>query len=269
MKNRPLEGYAAIVTGASRGIGAATARALAEAGAGVVLAARDEHRLRALADDITCLGGSALAVPTDVTDPVSVARLVEQTLGAYGRLDAAVNNAAGGGHRPTPLADVSVEDYDSALTVGLRGVFLCLKYQIPAMLAAGGGSIVNMSSTAALHPVAGTAGYSSAKSGVVALTRTAALDYAGQGVRVNALAPGPIHTEQLEKAGPVGMAQAAAGLPVLRLGKPAEVAAAVVWLCGPASSFVTGTTLPVDGGMLAGIAPFSPSGTAAEGAAAG
>jgi NAD(P)-dependent dehydrogenase (short-subunit alcohol dehydrogenase family) len=257
----PLEGRVAIVTGASRGIGAATARALSAAGAAVVVAARTEPALRAVADEIVTSGSQALAVPTDVGDPASVRRLVEQTLGAYGRLDAAVNNAAGGGHRPTPLAEVAVGDYDSALTVSLRGVFLAMKYEIPAMLASGGGSIVNMASTGGLEAVAGLAGYISAKFAVVGLTRTAALDYAAGGIRVNALAPGPILTEALEQAGEHAQAQTARSLPLQRLGRPEEVAAAVVWLCGPASSFVTGATLPVDGGLLAGMPPFSRTGT--------
>ncbi|MPZ84319.1 MAG: SDR family oxidoreductase [Actinophytocola sp.] len=185
------------------------------------------------------------------------ARLVEQTLRAYGRLDFAVNNAAGGGHLPMPLADVPVEDYDSAFAVSQRGVFLSMKYEIPAMLRGGGGSIVNMASTAALHPVAGLAGYASAKFAVVGLTRVAALDYAASGVRVNALAPGPIHTEQLDRAGPEGLAKVAAGVPVHRLGRPAEIAAAAVWLCGADAGFLTGATIPVDGGLVAGMPPFA------------
>jgi NAD(P)-dependent dehydrogenase (short-subunit alcohol dehydrogenase family) len=255
-----LEGRVAIVCGASRGIGAVTARALSRAGARVVVAARSEPALRTVAEGIAAGGGQALAVPTDVGDPASVRRLIEQTLGAFGRLDAAVNNAAGG-HWPTPLAEVDVDDYDSELAVSLRGVFLAMKYEIPAMLASGGGSIVNMASTGGLEAVAGLAGYISAKFGVVGLTRTAALDYAAGGIRVNALAPGPILTETLEQAGEHAMAQAAGAVPVRRVGRPEEVAAAAVWLCSPASSFVTGATLPVDGGLLAGMAPFSRTGT--------
>src|SRR3954449_1839191 len=126
----PLAGRVAIVTGASRGIGAATARALSSAGAGVVLAARDERALQALAIELSAGGGQAVAVPTDVADPASVRRLVEQTVGTFGRLDAAVNNAAGGGHGLRPLAEISVEDFDDALAVSLRGVFVSMKYEI-------------------------------------------------------------------------------------------------------------------------------------------
>ena len=264
----PLAGRVAIVVGASRGIGAATSRALSRAGAAVVVAARSEQALSALAEQITAGDGRALAVPTDVTDPASVRRLVEQTLGAYGRLDAAVNNAAAGGRRPTPLAEVAIEDYDTELSVSLRGVFLAMKYEIPAMLEGGGGSIVNMSSTGGLEAVGGLAGYVSAKFGVIGLTRTAALDYAAAGVRVNALAPGPILTEQLQRAGEQAQQQAASALPMRRVGRPDEVAAAAVWLCSEESSFVTGATLVIDRGMLAGMAPFSqagrPSGQAAR-----
>lgn len=252
----PLAGRVAIVTGASRGIGAASALALSRAGARVVLAARTEESLSTLADRIRAEGGKALAVPTDVSDAASVLRLVEQTLGAYGRLDVAFNNAAGGGHRPTKLADVNVDDFDSALAISLRGVFLSMKYEIPAMLEAGGGAIVNMSSTAGLEAVSGLAGYVSAKFGVIGLTRTAAMDYAEAGVRVNALAPGPIHTEQLERAGEQARQLVGQSLPAKRLGRPEEVADAVVWLCSDQASFVTGTTLPVDGGMLAGMRPY-------------
>lgn len=250
----PLEGRVALVTGASRGIGAATARALSDAGAKVVLAARDEKALHALAGDITAAGGTAIAVPTDVRYPEAVRRLVEQALGAFGRLDVAVNNAAGGGHRPIPLADVTVGDFDSAIAVSLRGVFLAMKYEIPAMLG-GGGAIVNMSSTAVQRPVGGLAGYVSAEFALDGLTRTAALDYAAVGVRVNALAPGPVLTEYLDRAGPDARRPVANSAPVRRLARPEDVAAAVVWLCGPAAEFVTGNTLTVDGGLLAGMPP--------------
>jgi NAD(P)-dependent dehydrogenase (short-subunit alcohol dehydrogenase family) len=255
--NLPLDGRVALITGASRGIGAATARALAAAGAKVVLAARDERALHAVADEIIDRGGSALVVPTDVAHAESVHRLVEQAVGAHGRLDVAVNNAAGGGHRPTRLADVEVAEFDSALTVSLRGTFLAMKYEIPAMLAGGGGAIVNMSSTAAARPVAGLAGYVSAKSALDGLTRTAALDYAAAGIRVNALAPGPVLTEALDRAGPAAQQRVAASLPAQRLGRPEEVAAAAVWLCGPDAAFVTGTVLTIDGGLLAGMPPFA------------
>jgi NAD(P)-dependent dehydrogenase (short-subunit alcohol dehydrogenase family) len=252
-----LDGRVAVVTGATSGIGAAISHALSAAGAKVVLAARDEHALQALTAHITGRGGSAVAVPTDVGYPESVCRLVEQTLGAHGRLDIAVNNAADGGHRPAPLADVPIGDFDRAIAISLRGVFLAMKYEIPAMLRGGGGAIVNTASTAAGRPVGGLAGYVAAKSAVIGLTRTAALDYAADGVRINALAPGPVLSGGLQDAGPQAQRAVAASLPVGRLGRPEDVAAAAVWLCGPDASFVTGTTLTVDGGLLAGMPTFA------------
>ena len=251
-----LEGRVAIITGASRGIGAATSRAFAAAGAAVALAARDEATLASLADQLVAGGGRAIAVPTDVADPASVERLVDRTVGAFGRLDLAFNNAAGGGQGPTPLADLPVDAYDSAIAITLRGVFLSMRYEIPAMLEAGGGVIVNMSSTAGLEGVGGLAGYVSAKHGVVGLTKTAALDYADRNLRVNALAPGPILTDNLERAGEDAQRLAALAMPMRRIGRPEEVAAAVVWLCSDQAAFIIGATLPIDGGKLAGAAPF-------------
>jgi NAD(P)-dependent dehydrogenase (short-subunit alcohol dehydrogenase family) len=252
-----LRGKVAIVTGASRGIGTAAARAFARAGATVALAARDEKALASVAEHISVAGGRALAVPTDVGDAASVERLVARTVDAYGRVDIAFNNAAGGGHMPTPLAEVAVEDYESALAISLRGVFLSMKYELAVMLDAGGGAIVNMASTAGVEAVAGLAGYVSSKHGVIGLTKSAALDYAEQGIRINAVAPGPILTDRLEQAGEEAQRQAGLAMPMRRVGKPEEVASAVVWLCSDAASFITGATLPIDGGKLAGMAPFS------------
>lgn len=254
---KPLQDRVAIITGASRGIGAATARAFVAAGAAVALAARDEARLAALAEEIRGAGGQALAVPTDAADARVVERLVERTLDTYGKLDLAFNNAAGGGRPPTPLADLPVEDYDSAISITLRGTFLSMKYEIPAMLAGGGGAIVNMSSTAGLEAVGGLAGYVSAKHGVIGLTKVAALDYAAHGIRVNAVAPGPILTERLAQAGEEMQRRAGLAMPMRRIGRTDEVASAVVWLCSDAASYITGATLPIDGGKLSGNAPFS------------
>jgi NAD(P)-dependent dehydrogenase (short-subunit alcohol dehydrogenase family) len=262
VNQRLLDGRVAIITGASRGIGAATARAFVDAGAAVALAARDAAALDALAHELSADGGRALAVPTDVTAPAAVQRLVEQTVRAFGRLDVAFNNAAGGGQGPTPLADLPVEAYDSAIAVSLRGVFLSMKYEIPAMLAANAGTergaaIVNMSSTAGVQAVGGLAGYVSAKHGVIGLTRTAALDYAAQNVRVNAVAPGPILTERLAAAGADAQRMAGQAMPMQRIGQPEEVARTVVWLCSDYASYITGAVVPIDGGKLAGMAPFT------------
>jgi NAD(P)-dependent dehydrogenase (short-subunit alcohol dehydrogenase family) len=253
-----LEGKVAIVTGASRGIGALTARAFAAAGAAVALAARDEQALASVAEGDRWRRRPGSHRRDRRFRPAAVERLVERTTDAYGRLDVAFNNAAGGGHPPTYLADVSVEDFDSALAITLRGIFLAMKYEIPAMLESRGGAVVNMSSTAGLDAVGGLAAYVSSKHGVIGLTKVAALDYADQGIRVNAVAPGPILTERLEEAGEEAQHQAGLAMPMRRIGLPQEVASAVVWLCSDQASYITGATLPIDGGKLAGAAPFGP-----------
>ena len=255
-----LRGKVAIVTGASRGIGAATARAFADAGAAVALAARSEDELTELAATIDAAGGRAIAVPTDVGDADAVRQLVERTVDAFGKLDVAFNNAAGGGPPPTPLADVLVDAYDAAIAITLRSVFLSMKFEIPAILqTAEGGAIVNMSSTAGLEAVGGLAGYVSAKHGVIGLTKTAALDYGDRNIRVNAVAPGPILTDNLARAGEEAQRQAASAMPIRRVGQPDEVAQVVVWLCSDRASYITGATIPIDGGKLAGVPPFNVS----------
>jgi NAD(P)-dependent dehydrogenase (short-subunit alcohol dehydrogenase family) len=250
-----LAGKVAVVTGATRGIGAAVACALSQAGAAVAVAARDEVALDRLSDE---LGGPAraLAVPTDVTDADDVARMVERVVDKFGRLDVACNNAAGGGYPPMPLAEVPIEAFDSGLAVSLRGVFLGMRFEIPAMLETGGGAIVNISSTAGLQAVGGLAAYVSAKHGLEGLTKVAALDYAERGIRVNAVAPGPILTDNLARAGEQAQKVVAGAIPMRRIGAAAEVAAAVVWLCSADAAFVTGATLVLDGGKLAGDPPF-------------
>jgi NAD(P)-dependent dehydrogenase (short-subunit alcohol dehydrogenase family) len=255
-----LRGKVAIVTGASRGIGAATARAFADAGAAVALAARSEHELTELAAAIDAAGGRAIAVPTDVGDADAVRQLVERTVQTFGRLDLAFNNAAGGGLPPTPLADVPVDAYDTAIAITLRSVFLSMKFEIPAILQTGeGGAIVNMSSTAGLEAVGGLAGYVSAKHGVIGLTKTAALDYGDRNIRVNAVAPGPILTDNLARAGEEAQRRAASAMPIRRVGQPNEIARVVVWLCSDRASYITGATIPIDGGKLAGVPPFDVS----------
>jgi NAD(P)-dependent dehydrogenase (short-subunit alcohol dehydrogenase family) len=246
-----LGGKVAIVTGASRGIGAASARAFAEAGAAVVLAARTASAISAIADEINRSGGRALAVPTDVTDPESVARLVDETVKAFGRLDVAFNNA-GAGQMPKALADISFEDFETGLKANLYGAFLGMKYEIPAMLAGGGGAIVNMSSTAGLQGAPGMGPYSAGKHGVVALTKIAALDYGKRNIRVNAIAPGPIVNEQMSRLPEERLKEIARFIPMGRTGQIDEVARAAVWLCSDEASFITGAVLSVDGGRLAG-----------------
>jgi NAD(P)-dependent dehydrogenase (short-subunit alcohol dehydrogenase family) len=158
---------------------------------------------------------------------------------------------------PTPLADVSLVEFDSAYAVNLRGVFVAMKHEIPAMIESGSGAIVNMSSTAGTQAVGGLSAYVATKHGLEGLTKVAALDYAALGVRVNAIAPGPILTDNLRRAGREGQRLAAEAMPMRRTGRPDEVAAAAVWLCSDAAGFVTGTTLVIDGGKLAGTPPFA------------
>jgi NAD(P)-dependent dehydrogenase (short-subunit alcohol dehydrogenase family) len=245
-----LAGKAAIVTGASRGIGAATARAFADAGAAVVLAARTRPEIDAITTEITDAGGEAVAVATDVTDPTAVQQLVQRALDAFGRLDVAFNNA-GEGHMPTPLAELALEDFDRALAVNARGIFLSMKYEIAAMLGTGGGAIVNMSSTAGVRGVQGIAGYVAGKHAIIGLTKVAALDYADKNIRVNVVAPGPIDSHRLRQLTDEQRAGIAARIPLGRPGQPREVAATVTWLCSQESSFISGTTLAIDGGKLA------------------
>jgi NAD(P)-dependent dehydrogenase (short-subunit alcohol dehydrogenase family) len=249
---RLLAGKVLIVTGASRGIGAAAARLFARRGATVVAAARDEQALAAAAAEIGRAGGEATALATDVTDPDAVERLVATTLERFGRLDGAFNNA-GQGHLPTPLAELDPTEFTRVLDVNLVGVFLCLRAELPRLAA--GGAIVNMSSSAGLSGAPGMSAYSAAKHGVIGLTRTAALDYGPKGVRVNALAPGPILTEDGIGAAPAGIRQEVAqALPLRRLGTRDEVAELAAWLLSDAASFVNGATISIDGGKLAGMA---------------
>jgi len=249
-----LTGKVALIAGASRGIGAETARAFARAGAAVVLGARDEQALESVAADIRAAGGQALAVRTDVADAASMESLVEQTVGTFGRLDAAFNNATAG-PMPAPLADIDPAEFDQGIATNIRGTFLGLKYQIPAMLRTGGGTIVNMASGAGLTGVANLAAYVAGKAGIIGLTKVAALDYADRGVRVNVVAPGPILTHHLEAAGEEAQRQAGLSIPMRRIGQSSEVADMVLWLCSDRSSFVTGTVIPIDGGQSAGTKP--------------
>jgi NAD(P)-dependent dehydrogenase (short-subunit alcohol dehydrogenase family) len=247
-------GKVVLVAGASRGIGAATAQAFARAGAKVVLAARDKHALESIANSIREVGGEALLVPCDVGDAPSVERLVGQTMSTFGRLDAAFNNATDG-PMPTPLADIDPADFDRGIRTNIRGTFLGMKYQIPAMLRSGAGAIVNMASGAGVSGVSNLAAYVAAKAGIIGLTKVAALDYADQGIRVNVLAPGPILTYHLERAGEEAQRQAGLSTPMRRLGRVEEVAATVLWLCSDQASFITGATVPIDGGQSAGLKP--------------
>jgi len=254
MDDLPMRDRVALVAGASKGIGAATAEAFAAAGAVVVLGARDTAALESVAKRIEASGGKAMVVRTDVTDAESVRNLVDRALARYGRLDAAFNNATDG-PMPAPLADIDIGEFDKGIATNVRGTFLGMKFQIPAMLRGGGGAIVNMASIAGVNGTANLAAYVAGKAGIIGLTKVAALDYADQGIRVNVVAPGPILTHHLEAAGPEAQRLAGLSTPMRRTGTVAEVARAVLWLCSEQSSFVTGTVLPVDGGQSAGNKP--------------
>jgi NAD(P)-dependent dehydrogenase (short-subunit alcohol dehydrogenase family) len=259
MTQPPLANKVALVLGASRGIGAEIARAYAAAGAGVVLAARDEQALLRVADEIEGAGGHAIAVRADVSIEDDVRNAVRTAVDEFGRLDVATNNAAGGAP-PTPLAELTLAQFEQSIQVNLVGAFLALQHEIAAMLENDGpvrGAIVNISSTAGLEGVANLAGYSATKHALIGLTKVAALDYAERGIRVNAVAPGPILTHHLERAGEKYQRMAAEAMPMRRVGLPSEVADAVIWLSSPQSSFVTGTTVVIDGGKMAGTPPFS------------
>ena len=248
-----LTGKVAIVTGASAGIGRATAVALATEGAAVTGADVDEARGEQVAAEIRDKGGRAIFVKTDVTDDAQVAAMVAKTVEAFGGLDVAFNNAGIEG-MPAPTADCTVENWHRTLAVNLTGVWSCMRHEIPVMLARGGGSIVNCASVAGLVGFAGIPAYTASKHAVVGLTKTAALEYAEQGIRVNAVCPGVIDTEMIDRftgGQPEAEAAMVATEPVGRLGRPEEIADAVVWLASPQSSFVTGQAIAVDGGFVA------------------
>ncbi|HTW02041.1 MAG TPA: SDR family NAD(P)-dependent oxidoreductase [Streptosporangiaceae bacterium] len=254
MNDQPFQGRVALVAGASKGIGAATAEAFAATGAAVVLGARDLEALNRVAERIRGAGGTALAVRADVSDEGSMREFTQAAMAEYGRLDAAFNNATDG-PRPAPLAEIDTAQFDRGIATNIRGTFLGMKYQIPAMLRGGGGAIVNMASLAGSTGVANLAAYVAGKAGIIGLTKVAALDYADQGIRVNVVAPGTILTHHLAAAGENAQRGAAAAAPMRRIGTVTEVAAAVLWLCSEQASYITGTVVPIDGGQSAGVKP--------------
>jgi NAD(P)-dependent dehydrogenase (short-subunit alcohol dehydrogenase family) len=248
-----FHGHVAVVTGAGSGIGLATAQAFAESGAAVVLAGHHEQPLRTAAAELTSAGHQALAVGCDVSDEEQVAALVERTVDTFGRLDLAFNNA-GIQAPPTDAADEPAETFDRVNAINLRGVWACMKHELRPMRAQGGGAIVNCSSLGGLVGLPGRAAYHASKHGVLGLTKSAALEYAPHGIRINAICPGTIETpmvaDMLAK-GELDMDEAIANQPIARLGQASEIAAAVLWLCSPGASFVIGIALPVDGGYTA------------------
>lgn len=249
-----LNGKVALIAGASKGIGAATALAFAREGASVAIGARNLEQLKQVASRIEAAGGKALAVELDVGDATSVEQFVQKTVDRFGRLDFGFNNATDG-PKPALLADVDPEQFDVGIRANIRGTFLGMKYQVKAMLQSGGGSIVNMASVAGMRGFATLGTYVAGKAGIIGLTKCAALDYADQGIRVNVVAPGPILTHHLAAAGEQAQKGAALATPMQRVGRVEEVASVVLWLCSESSSFVTGSVIPIDGGQFAGLKP--------------
>ena len=247
-----LSGKVAIVTGASAGIGRATARALACEGAHVVVADVAEQGGQETVDMIKCAGGSAIFVRTDVSSTDDVRAMIRRASEEFGGVDLAFNNAGIEGTQAA-AADFSEKDWNRVLSINLTGVWLCMKYEIPEMLKRGGGAIVNCSSVAGLVGFPGIAPYVASKHGVVGLTKTTALDYATTGLRINAICPGVIDTEMIHRfthEDPNAEVQMADMAPVQRMGRPEEIADAVVWLLSDASSFVTGQAIAADGGFV-------------------
>jgi len=250
---KDFEDQVVIVTGASSGIGRATALAFAHEGAAVVIADRDVDRGEEVAAEVDEIGASGLFVAVDVSAPADVDRLLGTTMHEYGRLDHAFNNAGIEGDQAFTAAS-GLDNWNRVIGVNLTGVWLCMRAELEVMAAQGSGSIVNCSSVAGLVGFPGISAYAAAKHGVLGLTKTAALEYATAGIRVNAVCPGIIATEMIERfthGDPAIVDQFEAAEPVGRLGTGAEIAATVLWLCSTGSSFVTGQAVAVDGGYIA------------------
>jgi NAD(P)-dependent dehydrogenase (short-subunit alcohol dehydrogenase family) len=248
-----FSGKTAVVFGATAGIGRSTALAFAAAGARVVISGLGAQEGRAVEADARRAGAEALFIEADVTRAVEVRAVIEGAAGKFGRIHAAVNNAGIEG-RFGPVEAASAEDFDRIIGVNLKGVWHGLKYEIPHMLAHGGGAIVNTASSAGVTGIANIALYTASKHGVVGLTKAVALELARSGIRVNAVAPGPVDTGLLHRmvAGQIDVETIAASVPMGRISQPQEIAGAIVWLCSDAASYITGHTLVIDGGLTVG-----------------
>ncbi|MFZ5792119.1 MAG: glucose 1-dehydrogenase [Pseudomonadota bacterium] len=240
-------GKVAFITGAASGIGRATAVAFAAEGARVAILDRTADALRETEAAVTDAGGEVLAIACDVSKPKDVEAAVAQAVEAFGRIDCAFNNA-GVENKATPLHKIELEEWDRILGINLRGAFVCMKHEIAQMLRQGGGVVVNTSSGAGIRGVAGGAAYAASKHAMIGMTKSAALDYAKQNIRVNAVLPGNIATPMMDRFTGGDIQKAIDLEPVGRLGKPEEIAEAVLWMCSDLGGFVTGASIVVDGG---------------------
>ncbi|MBD1852464.1 SDR family oxidoreductase [Leptolyngbya sp. FACHB-711] len=251
-KNGNFTGKVAFVTGAASGIGREAALAFAREGAKVVAADISEQGNQEMVRLIEDQGGQAIAVQCDVTRSEDVKAALDKTVEAFGRLDFAFNNAGIEPRNPAPTAEYEEEEWNRIIDINLRGVFLCMKHEIPLILKQGGGAIVNTSSGAGIIGIKGSPAYTAAKHGVIGLTKAAALDYAAQNIHINAVCPGYIDTPMMGRftgGTNEGRAQVIAEEPIGRMGKPEEIAAAVVWLCSDAAAFMVGHAMVIDGGQ--------------------
>ncbi len=242
-----------LITGASSGIGETAAHAFAREGAHVFLAARRVDRGEAVAESIRAAGGEATFYQADMADRNQIRAMVEACVATYGGLDIAFNNAGTEGATFTPTHEYPEDAWDEQVSVNLTGVWFCMRYQLPVMLDRGAGTIINMSSLAGLKGIAGSSGYAATKYGVVGMTKAAALEYATQGIRVNAVCPAVVESEMADRVFFTDRDEEfkegiRASHPMNRIGKPEEVANAVLWLASDEATFITGTTLNIDGG---------------------